>query len=62
MDIAIVLLLILLVVLIVRGPKTLPKLGESLGDAIRSVRRATNEPADDASAPPAERREDEPRT
>jgi TatA/E family protein of Tat protein translocase len=53
MDIVIILLLILLVVLLWRGPKTLPKLGESLGDAIRSIRRATNEPPDAPNEPAA---------
>jgi TatA/E family protein of Tat protein translocase len=46
MDLVILLLAILIVVLLVRGPKTLPRLGESLGDAIRSVRRAANERSD----------------
>ena len=50
MDLVILLLAILIVVLLVRGPKTLPRLGESLGDAIRSVRRAANERSDTTGA------------
>jgi TatA/E family protein of Tat protein translocase len=46
MDLAILLLAILIIVLLLRGPKTLPRLGESLGQAIRSVRRAAEEPTD----------------
>jgi TatA/E family protein of Tat protein translocase len=60
MDLAIILLLLLVVVLLWRGPRTLPKLGESLGDAIRSVRRATNERTDDEPATEREPREDRP--
>jgi TatA/E family protein of Tat protein translocase len=61
MDVAILLLAILIIVLLLRGPKTLPRLGESLGQAIRSVRRAANEPTDvppeaDTDRSPEERR------
>jgi TatA/E family protein of Tat protein translocase len=42
-DWMLLLILILLVVLVLRGPKTLPRLGESLAQAIRSVRHATAE-------------------
>ena len=37
-DLIVVLLVILAVVLIWRGPKTLPKWGESLGNAVRGAR------------------------
>jgi Sec-independent protein translocase protein TatA len=60
MDLAIILLLLLVVVLLWRGPRTLPKLGASLGDAIRSVRRATNERTDDEPAPTRDPGEDRP--
>lgn len=56
MDIAIVLIVILVLVLLFRGPQTLPRLGESLGQAIRGVRRAAHEsfegdrPPDDQTA------------
>ena len=47
MDVAIVLIVILVLVLLFRGPQALPKLGESLGEAVRSVRRAARgEPED----------------
>jgi TatA/E family protein of Tat protein translocase len=37
-DIALVLVVLLVVVLIWRGPKMLPKLGESLGKTVKGVR------------------------
>lgn len=43
MDWAIVLIVILLLVLLWRGPKMLPRLGESLGQAVRGARRAADE-------------------
>ena len=45
-DIIVVLLIILALVLLWRGPKTLPKWGETLGQAVRGVR----EEADKAQA------------
>ena len=47
MDVAIVLIVILVLVLLFRGPQALPKLGESLGQAVRSVRRAARGDAED---------------
>jgi sec-independent protein translocase protein TatA len=38
------LILILFVALIVLGPKRLPEVGRSLGDAVRGFRRAFTEP------------------
>jgi Sec-independent protein translocase protein TatA len=38
-DIIVVLLIILALVLMWRGPKTLPKWGETLGQAVRGVRQ-----------------------
>jgi TatA/E family protein of Tat protein translocase len=61
MDVAILLLAILIIVLLLRGPKTLPRLGESLGQAIRSVRRAANEPTDVTPEADADRSTEEPR-
>ena len=66
-DIVIVLIVILGAVLIWRGPKTLPKWGEALGQAVRGARteatkaqteiqkRLDDEPdrADDDTRPPA---------
>ena len=43
MDIAIVLVVLLVLVLMWRGPKTLPRLGEAFGQAIRGARRAVDE-------------------
>ena len=37
-DIIVVLLIILDIVVILRGPKTLPKWGEALGQAVRGAR------------------------
>jgi Sec-independent protein translocase protein TatA len=39
MDAIVVLILILIVALILRGPRTLPKIGAMLGRGIRQVRR-----------------------
>lgn len=41
-DIIVVLLIILALVLLWRGPKTLPKWGETLGQAVRGVREEAN--------------------
>ena len=53
-DVLIVLILVLVVVIILRGPSTLPRLGEALGQSVRSIRRAVRDDDD----PP--RRTDEP--
>jgi Sec-independent protein translocase protein TatA len=37
-DIIVVLIVILAIVLLLRGPKTLPKWGEALGQAVRGAR------------------------
>lgn len=47
MDVAIVLVIILVLVLLWRGPQTLPRLGEALGQAVRGARRAAEEPEPD---------------
>jgi len=41
----------------VRGPKTLPKLGEALGKAVSGARKAAKEGSDDEGARP----DDQPR-
>ncbi len=53
MDLIIILLVILAVVVIWRGPKTLPKWGEALGQAVRGVRREVDkvQSGDDDSSP-----------
>ena len=42
-DLIIILVVVLIIVLLIRGPKALPKLGESLGQSISGFRRATRE-------------------
>jgi Sec-independent protein translocase protein TatA len=42
-DIAIILVIILVLVLLWRGPQTLPRLGEAIGQAVRGARRAAND-------------------
>ena len=46
-DLIVVLLLILGVVLIWRGPKTLPKWGEALGNAVRGARTEASKAQDE---------------
>lgn len=41
-DLFVVLLIILAIVLLWRGPKTLPKWGATLGQAVRGVREEAN--------------------
>ena len=58
MDLLIVLVVILAVVLVWRGPKMLPKWGETLGRGVRATRREISELQDetkgkDDAAPPA---------
>ena len=51
-DAMLVLLVILAVVLIVRGPKTLPKIGQALGRGVKEARReAESANADKPAAP-----------
>ncbi len=38
MDLLLILVVILVIVLVVRGPKTLPKLGEALGRTVKDTR------------------------
>ncbi|HEY6058936.1 MAG TPA: twin-arginine translocase TatA/TatE family subunit [Candidatus Limnocylindrales bacterium] len=42
-DVMLVLLIVLGAVLILRGPKTLPKLGEALGRGVKEARREARE-------------------
>jgi TatA/E family protein of Tat protein translocase len=51
-DVAIVLIVILVLVLVLRGPSTLPRLGEALGQAIRGARRAAQDVDDERRDPP----------
>jgi len=57
-DLVIVLLVILAVVLVWRGPKILPKWGETLGRGVKATRKEISEMQDEAKekddgAPPA---------
>jgi Sec-independent protein translocase protein TatA len=38
-DLLVVLIVVLIVVLVMRGPKTLPKLGESFGRGVKEARK-----------------------
>lgn len=51
-DIAIVLIVVLVLVLIWRGPSTLPRLGEALGQAVRGARRAAEDEPGRTEPPP----------
>ncbi len=58
LDFVIVLIVILAVVLVWRGPKILPKWGETLGRGVKATRREVSEMQDEAKkkddgAPPA---------
>jgi Sec-independent protein translocase protein TatA len=58
LDLVIVLLAVLAVVLIWRGPKILPKWGETLGRGVKATRKEISEMQDEAKksddeAPPA---------
>jgi Sec-independent protein translocase protein TatA len=48
LDLVIVLLVVLAVVLIWRGPKILPKWGETLGRGVKATRKEINEMQDEA--------------
>jgi Sec-independent protein translocase protein TatA len=60
MDVAIILLVLLVLVLLWRGPSTLPRLGEALGQAVRGARRAADGEDRPVDGQPTARREDEP--
>ncbi len=47
-DTVVVLLIVLAVVLVWRGPKTLPKWGETLGRGVKAARKEANELRRDA--------------
>jgi Sec-independent protein translocase protein TatA len=50
-DLVIVLLIILAVVLVWRGPKILPKWGETLGRGVKATRKEISEMQDEAKKP-----------
>ena len=50
-DTVIVLIVVLAVVLIWRGPKMLPKWGETLGRGMKAARKEVDEMRDDPSKP-----------
>jgi TatA/E family protein of Tat protein translocase len=55
-DTLAVLLVILVIVVVVRGPKTLPKLGAALGRTVREAREEASKKLDDSPSegdPPA---------
>lgn len=49
-DILIILIIVLIIVLILRGPRTLPKLGEALGRGVREARKEAEAIRSDGSA------------
>jgi Sec-independent protein translocase protein TatA len=49
LDLVIVLLVVLAVVLIWRGPKILPKWGETLGRGVKATRKEISEMQDEAT-------------
>ena len=51
-ELLIILIVILIVVLIIRGPKTLPKLGEALGRTVKDTRDEFARKSDDETPPP----------
>jgi sec-independent protein translocase protein TatA len=57
-DLLVLLIVILAVVLLVRGPKTIPKLGQALGRGVREARREMDK--GDAEAPEAPETRDRP--
>jgi Sec-independent protein translocase protein TatA len=60
LDLVIVLLVILAVVLIWRGPKILPKWGETLGRGVKATRKEIGDLQDEAKRKDETKREDEP--
>ena len=60
-DVLLVLLIVLGAVVVIRGPKTLPKLGEAIGRGVKAARDEMKDgdaPGDaptDATAPPVDR-------
>lgn len=53
MDILLILVVILIVVVVMRGPKTLPKLGEALGRTVKDTRDEFARKSDDQDPPNA---------
>jgi Sec-independent protein translocase protein TatA len=53
-DLLLILIVILIVVLVLRGPKTLPKLGEALGRTVKDTREEFARKPDDTSPPGAQ--------
>lgn len=51
MDLLLILAVILIVVLVIRGPKTLPKLGEALGRTVKDTRDEFARRTDDTDPP-----------
>ncbi|HET7677160.1 MAG TPA: twin-arginine translocase TatA/TatE family subunit [Candidatus Limnocylindrales bacterium] len=58
-DLGLLLLALLVLLLLWRGPKVLPGLGESLGQAVRGIRRGVRDAEEKLDAP--ERDPEEPR-
>ena len=57
-DLLVLLIVILAIVVLVRGPKTIPKLGQALGRGVREARREMEQ--GDAEAPEAPENRDRP--
>lgn len=54
MDIGIILFVVLILALMWRGPRTLPRIGEAFGSAVRGARRAAEDHETDETGPPGE--------
>ena len=59
-DLLVLLIVILAIVVIVRGPKTIPKLGQALGRGVREARREIEQGDAEAPAPEAPETRDRP--
>jgi sec-independent protein translocase protein TatA len=50
-DLLLILVVILVAVLLIRGPKTLPKLGEALGRTVKDTREELGRTSDEPTPP-----------
>jgi Sec-independent protein translocase protein TatA len=53
-DLLLILIVILIIVVVLRGPKTLPKLGEALGRTVKDTREEFARKSDDTTPPGAQ--------
>jgi Sec-independent protein translocase protein TatA len=52
-DLLLILIVVLVIVVVLRGPKTLPKLGEALGRTVKDTRAEFERKSDDTMPPGA---------